>query len=66
MMASCIVIHNTNHQATYIVHAVINVFIVAGKVVSQKKDELNHILDQFNIQVNCKLTIISNQLFSSC
>lgn len=39
------------------------VFIVAGKVVSQKKDELNHILDQFNIQVNYRfnLTIILNQ-----
>ena len=28
------------------------VFFVVGKVISQKKDELNHILDQFNIQVN--------------
>ena len=27
-------------------------YLAAGKVVSQKKDELNHILDQFNIQVS--------------
>lgn len=27
-------------------------YFAAGKVVSQKKDELNHILDQFNIQVS--------------
>ena len=37
----------------------------AGKVVSHKKDELNHILDQFNIQVRSlkSLTLTSNNMF---
>ena len=32
-------------------HSIIVVFRVSGKVVSIKKEELIHILDQFNIQV---------------
>lgn len=30
-----------------------------GKVVSQKKDELNHILDQFNIQVDNPVSVLN-------
>ena len=46
-----------NYQAHFCYHKqgltnIFEIFFVSGKLISQKKDELNHILDQFNIQVN--------------
>ena len=36
---------------------------VTGKVISQKKDELNHILDQFNIQVRLSFNFTVTLVF---
>ena len=33
--------------------------IIIGKIVSQKKEELDHILDQFNIQVDNPVAILN-------
>lgn len=41
------------------------VHLLPGKVVSTKREELNHILDQFNIQVDNPVAIL-NQDTSRC
>lgn len=46
-----IIIISNNNSCHLFTFEIKTVDYFAGKVVSHKKDELNHILDQFNIQV---------------
>lgn len=63
MIIIIIIISNNNSCHFEIVSKTVDYF--AGKVVSHKKDELNHILDQFNIQVRSlrSPTVTSNNIF---
>lgn len=36
--------------------------IFTGKTISNKREELNHILDQFNIQVDNPVTVLNQEV----
>jgi uncharacterized protein YxjI len=40
-------------------HTTTKVFDISGKLVSQKREELVHILDQFNVQVDNPVAILN-------
>ena len=67
MVIIIIIIISNNNSCHLCIFVIVNktVDYFTGKLVSHKKDELNHILDQFNIQVRSlkSLTITFNNMF---